>query len=95
MPRPAHYAEYEDMTEVVPGVFIDDSDTGIYIVDDEGEVCCWVESEWIEDPTVAMTVARAVAIASSMGAQHVRANIENKGNTLMGLINRTKGARLK
>lgn len=84
MPRSAHYGDYAGMTEVVPGVFIHDG--GIYIVDDEGEVCCWVETEWQEDPTVTNTIAFAVALATAKGASAVRKNIENKGGTLDRLI---------
>jgi hypothetical protein len=88
MARPKHFDDYADMTEIVPGVFIVPGD-GVYIVDDIGEVCCWVASEWQEDPEAATATAYAVALAASMGANAVRRNLESGGKVIEGLIDRT------
>jgi len=88
MTRPAHYDEYPLCSELVPGVFFS-ADDGIYIVDDEGEVCCWVESEWVEDPTVTLTIAAAVALATAKGAAAVRQNIAFQGHLLVALQEET------
>lgn len=86
MSRPLHYDEYGDMHEIVPGVFMDGAD--VYIVDDLGEVCCWVESEY-EDPSAVQAALCAVALATKKGAIAVRRNIVTKGKTLDALIYET------
>lgn len=88
MSRPLHYADYSDMPEVVPGVFVE-AGSGVYIVDDEGEVVCWVESEWAEDPDAATAMACAVALATKHGASAVRANLVDHGQTLQEQIMKT------
>ena len=88
--RPEHYEDYRDMTEVVPGVFIDPG-YGVYIVDDEGEVVCWVGTEF--DDTFAVTAAlSAVALATSKGAAAVRRNLADRGEVLDSLLEETHDA---
>ena len=86
MSRPKHYDEYNDMHEIVPGVFMDGAN--VYIVDDEGEVVCWVETEF-DDPDAIQAALCAVAIATKKGANAVRRNIETKGRTLDAMIYET------
>jgi hypothetical protein len=88
MSRPQHYIAYEWMNEIVPGVFVDPS-WGLYIVDDEGEVCCWIGSEWAEDPVSVTSMACAVALATAKGTSAVRENIKQKGTILENLIGET------
>lgn len=84
MSRPAHYAEYADLPEIVPGVFV--AGDAVYIVDDDGEVVSWNADE-IADDSMAFTAAvSAVALAAKRGAAAVRANIETAGDTLDDLI---------
>lgn len=89
MSRPAHYQEYEDMTEVVPGVFYEPG-AGVYIVDDLGEVVCWVDSEW-EDPLAVTACVNACILAAVKGAAAVRENLwgRNSGARLEALCEET------
>lgn len=84
MTRPAHYADYEQLPEIVPGVFIE-AEAGIYIVDDVGEVVMWSPSEW-EDPSAVSAALHAVALAAKQGAAAVRRNLETQGTVLARLI---------
>jgi len=86
--RPEHYAEYADSTEIVPGVFVDPGDA-VYIVDDIGEVASWNADEWAEDPEAVTATINACIVATKYGPAAVRKNIENKGATLMSLIEST------
>lgn len=87
MTRPAHYANYEQLPEIVPGVFIEaEADIYIiYIVDDVGEVVMWSPSEW-EDPSAVSAALHAVALAAKQGAAAVRRNLETQGTVLARLI---------
>lgn len=87
MTRPAHFKEYENLPEIVPGVFIE-ADAGVYIVDDVGEVVMWSPSEW-EDPSAVTAALVAVALAARRGASAVRRNLETQGATVDGLITET------
>ena len=85
MPRPDHYKEYDEFLEIVPGVFVD-PDQGVYIVDDIGEVVCWVDTEWQDDPSAVTATVNAVILATKYGSQAVRKNLENKGQELRDLM---------
>ena len=90
MTRPAHFKEYEKLPEIVPGVFIE-SEAGIYIVDDIGEVVMWSPTEW-EDPSAVTAALVAVALAAKHGASAVRRNLETQGAAVDGLILETAEA---
>lgn len=88
MRRPPHYNEYLSMPEIVPGVFADDD--GVYIVDDQGEVCCWTGNEWDEDREAIVATITAVALAAAKGSSAVRQNIADRGETLTNLLQETQ-----
>jgi len=48
----------------------------VSISDEQGEVVRWVMQEWVEDPTVVLSIANAVRIAAS--GQSVRKFLETK-----------------
>lgn len=89
--RPEHFAGYEKLTEVVPGVFVDtEKGSGVYIVDDEGEVACWVDTEWQEDPLAVTACVNACLLAAVKGPVAVRRMLhEAGGNPLDELIRET------
>ena len=82
--RAEHFNDYVDIPEIVPGVFVDPGN-GVYIVDDEGEVACWVDSEW-SDPDAVTATINAVILATKKGASAVRQNIIDNGQTLLNLV---------
>ena len=88
MPRPPHYAEYQDIPEIVPGVFVLPG-AGVYIVDDDGEVCSWNDGEWEGDPEAVTATVNAVALAAAKGAAAVRRNIASRGAVIDQLIQET------
>lgn len=75
MKRPKHYDDYADMNEVAPGVFVSPGD-GVYLVDDIGEVVCWVATE-MEDPEAFTAAVSAVALAASKGVGEVRKKLRH------------------
>lgn len=79
--------EYEEMLEVVPGVFLEDG--SVYIVDESGEVCCWTHDEIAEDELACQAALCAVMLAAKQGAVSVRANLIDNGLTLQELVNET------
>jgi hypothetical protein len=86
--RPAHFHDYPDASEVVPGVFVIPGDS-VYIVDDDGEVVMWNLDEWAEDQTSVTAAICACILAAVKGAKAVRQNIADKGATLTALIDET------
>lgn len=82
--RPAHYQEYADIPEIVPGVFVLPG-AGVYLVDDEGEVVMWEESEW-EDPSAVTATVNACLLAAMWGTSAVRQNLSSRGKLLQHLI---------
>jgi hypothetical protein len=86
--RPKHFKEYENMTEVVPGVFVNVGES-VHIVDELGEVATWNCDEWTEDPESVTATINAVILATKYGAEAVRQNIESKGLQLASLIDET------
>lgn len=80
--------EYPGCVEVVNGVFISDEGE-VYIHDTEGEVCCWVHDELVEDPQAATAAFTAIALAAKMGAKAVRNNLVDRGTTLGVLVKHT------
>lgn len=88
MPRPSHYEDYDDLTEVSPGVFVDPGHA-VYIVDDEGEVFCSVNTEWAEEPEAVTAALNAVALAVRHGAAAVRRNIVGRGALLLEMVEQT------
>jgi hypothetical protein len=85
-----HYAEYADIPEIAPGVFVTPGDA-VYIVDDEGEVVTWNADEAAEDGFAFTAALNAVALATKHGAAAVRANIADAGQTLERMILETGG----
>jgi hypothetical protein len=83
-----HLKEYENFTEIVPGVFYEPGEA-VYIVDGKGEVCSWNADEWAEDPTAITATIVAVALAAAKGPSSVRHNLETKGLIASDLIYRT------
>ena len=77
--------QYENLSEISRGVFVSPGDA-VYIVDDIGEVCSWNLDEWAEDADTVTATIFAVAIASKLGPEAVRANIESKGLVLEKLV---------
>lgn len=90
MGRPDHYDDYEGMTEILPGIFVDKEQ--IVFVDDEGEITAWTVDEIIEDQDgeVFPCIINAVALAAKLGADKVRENIVCKGAILKEMIRKNK-----
>jgi hypothetical protein len=84
-PRPAHYAEYDGIPEIAPGVFVSAGDA-VYIVDDRGEVMSWNCDEAADDEYAFTAALNAVALAVKHGAAAVRQNIDDAGDTLDKMI---------
>ena len=42
------------------GTWIEYADDAIYLGDEAGEIVCWHEAEWIENPRVVLAIANAV-----------------------------------
>jgi hypothetical protein len=83
--RLPHYAEYADLPEISPGVFVA-AGSGVYIVDDDGEVVCWTADEAAEDGYAFTAAVNAVALATKHGAAAVRENIDGRGIRLDAMI---------
>lgn len=67
---------YEGLFSPCPGVFVDTEEfTAVYIVDDEGEVVCWICDEIKEDPSAWTASLNAVALAAKQGPAAVRRSI--------------------
>lgn len=45
---------------------------GVYLHDELGEIVCWVDDEWIEDPTVVASIVRAVKMLYTEGGLALR-----------------------
>jgi hypothetical protein len=94
MTRPKHYQEYQNLSEIVPGVFVEPGD-GVYIVDDQGEVVSWTKDEWAEDPWAVTAAVCACILAARRGPAAVRQSLFSQaGNLLDDLIEET-ASRLK
>lgn len=48
---------------------------GIYIRDEHGEIVCWVEDEWKEDPDVVYSIVNAVRMYYEEGSSKLRETI--------------------
>ena len=84
---------YNDLLELVPGVFIDDKDpnnTAVFIVDRKGESVTWNSAEVAEDPMVFIYAISAVALAAKYNSHAVRENIANKGRNIAEMVMDTK-----
>lgn len=46
--------------------------SGIYLHDSKGEIVCWVDDEWIEDPSIVLTIVGAVQMGLTEGAAAMR-----------------------
>lgn len=88
MSRPQHFQEYEDMTEIVPGVFVNPGDS-VYIVDEQSEIVSWNTDEWQNDPESITATINAVILATKYGAKAVRENIEYHGKIMDVLVAQT------
>lgn len=52
---------------------IEMTEDALHIYDENGEeIVCWVEDEWIEDPTVALSMANAVHIFHTQGPEYLK-----------------------
>ncbi len=52
----------------------------VYIHDPHGnEIVMWIQDEWEEDPSVAMAIANAVAIALTKGVEEVARIVGRRG----------------
>ena len=56
---------------------IEINDDSIYIEDEHGEIVSWVEDEWIEDPSVIISISNAIDIYHSEGPESLREHINN------------------
>lgn len=83
-----HMDDYRDQTEVVPGVFVDPGES-VTIVDRDGEVVHWTADEWIEDPEAVTATVNLSILAAVKGPEAARESIEQKGKTLVDLIDET------
>ncbi len=88
MSRPKHFQEYENMTEIVPGVFVNPGES-VHIVDEIDEVACWNNDEWQDDPESITATVNAVILATKYGAKAVRENIEYHGKIMDVLVAQT------
>jgi len=50
---------------------------GIYISDDLGEIVCWVQDEWEEDPTIVPAICNAIKMFYLDGPAALRASINH------------------
>lgn len=59
---------------------IEINNDSIYISDEWGEIVSWVESEWVEEPDVAMVIANAVKEFYTKGSFALRAALGKLGD---------------
>lgn len=48
----------------------------VHLGDSEGEIVSWVESEWIEDPEVVISIVHAVRFLIEFGGDFLRSRIQ-------------------
>lgn len=86
------FDEYKQYIELVPGVFLDNTDpdaTAVYIVDRNGEIVMWNSDEVAEDPYAFTAAVTAVALAAKYDVSKVRLNLENGGQCVDDMIRQT------
>ena len=54
------------------GTWIEFEEHALYLGDCKSEIICWVEAEWLEDPSVVLIVANAVRILCVKGGPALR-----------------------
>jgi hypothetical protein len=86
--RPAHFQQYAEMTEVVPGVFVNRGKS-VHLVDDSGEVIGWNKDEWADDPLAVTACVNACLLAAVKGVAAVRETLHGSGGQLTALIDET------
>lgn len=58
----------------------------IYISDEWGEIVSWTEVEWIEDPTVAVSIFSAIRMYYEQGSYALRKSIKREGDIPYTLV---------